>query len=210
MRQTAGRGGSTRIGIRGATLVAIALVGMLLGPALAVGAETTPTAPKPVNTEAPKLTGTPAVGQTLTCSQGAWANSPTSFSYAWLRNGSPIAGQSGSTYVVQSADRGTSISCQVTAGNSGGNYTITGLPSGSYTVSFYTEYEGGNYLDQFFNGKSQFAEANAVTVTAPNVTGGINAELHPGGQITGRVTAAATHLPLASIEACAIEAGGKF
>jgi hypothetical protein len=208
MRRSEGRG-SAHTGVRGAALVAIALFSMLLVPALAAGIEATvPTAPAPINTEAPKLTGTPAVGQTLTCSTGVWANNPTSFSYTWLRNGVAIAGQNGSTYVVQSADKGTSISCRVTAGNEGGDYTISSLPSGSYKVGFYLyEDAGTNYLDQFYNNKSLFAEANAVSVTAPTATGGINAELHAGGQISGKVTNSITHAPLSEIEVCADSTG---
>jgi 5-hydroxyisourate hydrolase-like protein (transthyretin family) len=211
MLQTGRRGGFTRIGIHGGMLVAIMLAGMLFAPALAAAiVAPTPTAPAPVNTAAPTLTGTPALGQTLTCSQGSWANNPTSYSYAWLRNGVAIAGQAGSTYVVQAADQGHAISCQVTAGNAGGDYTISGLPSASYRVGFYA-YEGevSNYLDQFFNGKSLEAEANSVLVTAPNTTGGINAELHTGGQIAGRVTDATTHAPLAEIDVCADETVGE-
>ncbi len=74
----------------------------------------------PVNTVKPQLTGTPGVGQTLSCSQGLWENSPTEYAIAWLRDGSPIAGQAGTTYTVQSADQGHAITCKVTAGNGGG------------------------------------------------------------------------------------------
>ncbi len=210
MQQSVRRGDLTRIGVRGATLVAIAMCCILLTPALAaaiVGPTSNPVAaPVPVNTAAPALTGTPALGQTLTCSQGAWANNPTNFTYTWLRSGAPIAGQAGSTYVVQAADQGHTISCQVTAGNTGGDYTISGLASGSYKVEFYPGFGStNNYLAQFYNGKSVFAEASPVAVTAPNATGGINAELHAGGQISGVVSDAATHAPLAEVYVCAEE-----
>jgi hypothetical protein len=191
-----------------------ALFGLMLAPALALAIEETPTPVKaaaaPVNTVAPSLTGTPALGQTLSCSTGTWANNPTSFSYAWLRSGAPIAGQASSNYVVQAADQGHAISCQVTAGNGGGDYTITGLPSGSYKVVFDSYSENENYLEQFYNGKSQFAEANAVPVTAPNVTGGVNAELHAGGQIAGQAIDSVTKAPIANVFVCAEEyVGGK-
>jgi hypothetical protein len=213
MRHIGRRGRSARVGVRGAMLVAIALFGLMLVPALALGiAEdgpiTAPKAPAPVNTAPPTLTGTPALGKTLTCSTGTWANNPTSFSYAWLRSGVPITGQTGSTYVVQAADEGHAISCQVTAGNGGGSYTITGLATGSYKVGFYSEQGGGtNYLDQSYNGKG--TEATPVAVTVPATTQGVNAELHAGGAISGRVTVAATHAPLAEAEACAYE-GEKY
>jgi hypothetical protein len=200
------RGGSARAGVVGAILVSIALFGMMLTPALASAEEEVAPAVKaalaPVNTAAPTLTGTPALGQTLTCSTGTWANNPTSFSYVWLRSGVAIAGQTGSTYVVQAADEGHTISCQVTAGNGGGSYTITGLATGSYKIHFRSE-EGVNYLSQYYNGKPAETEATPVAVTAPATTEGVNAELHAGGQISGRVIAAATHAPLANVDICA-------
>jgi hypothetical protein len=211
MRQTGKRGSSTRIGTRGAILIMIALLGMMLAPPLAaaiVGPIKAPAALAPVNTAAPTLTGTPALGQTLTCTTGTWANAPTSFSYTWLRSGVPIAGQAGSTYVVQAADQGHTVSCQVTAGNGGGDYTISGLASGSYKVDFFAEQEGLNYLTQYFSGKTAYKEANLVSVTVPGATGGVNAAMAAGGQISGRVTSAATHAAIADVEVCADETGG--
>ena len=74
----------------------------------------------PASTAAPALTGTPVVGQTLSCSQGTWSHEPTYLAYQWLRNGTPIAGQTGATYAVQAADPGKSITCVVWAGNGAG------------------------------------------------------------------------------------------
>ncbi len=191
----------------------IGMLCMLAVPALASADGHPPsvlTASKPVNTSPPTLTGTPVVGQTLTCSEGSWENSPTSYSYAWLRNGSPIAGQVASTYTLQSIDQGTSITCTVTAGNPGGEYTISSLPSGSYTVQFFSDREvvGTNYLFQYYDGKSLSTEAAPVSVTEPNTTAGINAAMQVGGQITGKVTGAPSGAAIAKAEACADEEGG--
>ncbi len=82
-------------------------------------------AAKPANTTAPKLSGSPALGQQLTCSAGAWDNNPASFAYAWLRDGAPIAGQSATTYVLAAADQGHTIACQVTAENTAGSASST-------------------------------------------------------------------------------------
>lgn len=210
MQRAGGHADLKRARIGGIAAVAIALLTMMLAPALAVALPlpATPVVPPaPLSSTAPTLTGTPALGQTLTCSTGAWANSPTNFSYTWLRGGTPIAGQAGSTYVVQAADQGHAIACKVTAANVGGNYTITGLSSGSYKVSFFADQEGLNYLPQYFSGKVSYKEANLVSVTMPGATGGVNAELHAGGQITGRVIGASTHAALANVLACASENG---
>jgi hypothetical protein len=73
----------------------------------------------PVNTAPPVLSGTPAVGQSLTCSSGSWTGTPpATFTYVWLREGQVIGGATGHTYVVQAADEGRDLVCQVTATNS--------------------------------------------------------------------------------------------
>lgn len=192
--------GHARLRLGGWLLVALAL--LLAGSSSAWAAS----APTPVNTSVPLLTGTPALGQTLSCSLGSWSGNPSSFSYAWLRDGFPIAGQTGSAYSVQSVDQGHLISCSVTAANAGGEYTIAGLPGGSYEV-FFGHPVGiiseGDYLPQYFNGQSAAATASLVSVTAPSTVSGIDAELQPGGQITGKVISAAAHAPVANIEVCA-------
>lgn len=76
----------------------------------------------PVNTAAPGASGIPAVAQTLSCSTGSWTGIATlKYTYRWLRDGVAIAGAAGSTYVVQAADRGHGLACEVTATNSIGN-----------------------------------------------------------------------------------------
>lgn len=76
----------------------------------------------PVNTVAPVVSGTPAAGQTLSCSTGSWTGSPAlAYTYAWLRDGVAIAGATGSAYVVQMADQGNGLTCKVTATNKNGS-----------------------------------------------------------------------------------------
>lgn len=72
----------------------------------------------PSNSVLPAITGTKTVGQTLTCSSGTWSKSP-SFSYQWLRNGSPIIGATASTRLLDANDAGALMSCTVKATNSG-------------------------------------------------------------------------------------------
>jgi hypothetical protein len=64
----------------------------------------------------------------------------------------------------------------------GGQYTIAGLPSGSYEVVFLPDFEEkglpGAYINQYYNNKPSFATANLVSVTAPGgTTSGIDAAL---------------------------------
>jgi hypothetical protein len=84
--------------------------------------EVSPT--KPSNTGAPAVTKAQTFVATaiplLSCSAGTWANNPTSLAYRWLRSGVAIAGQTASTYTVQSADSGHGIACEVTASNAVG------------------------------------------------------------------------------------------
>jgi hypothetical protein len=67
-----------------------------------------------------KNTAVSSGAETLTCSHGAWENSPTAFSYAWLRDGTPIPGATESTYVTTPTDAGQAVQCLVTATNEGG------------------------------------------------------------------------------------------
>jgi Carboxypeptidase regulatory-like domain len=90
-----------------------------------------------------------------------------------------------------------------------GEYTVSGLASGEYTVEFTDPFEGGlNYITQYYEDKTSSSGANRVSVTAPDTTSGIDAELKEGGQITGRVTDAPTHAAIEGALVCAREAGG--
>jgi hypothetical protein len=64
---------------------------------------------------APAITGTPAVGSTLTANPGTWTPTPDSFSYQWLRDGVAIAGATKATYAVTAADGGHVLTVSVTA-----------------------------------------------------------------------------------------------
>jgi hypothetical protein len=89
------------------------------------------TTPLPVNTAVPTISGIARVGQSLSCSQGAWSNSPTGYTYQWNRDGTPIGGATNVTYTVQAADQTHSLTCTVTASNAGG----AGTPAQSASVS---------------------------------------------------------------------------
>jgi hypothetical protein len=71
----------------------------------------------PAETIAPQISGTPTVGDVLTCSKGSWTGDQLTFGLKWLRNGIPIPGATESTYTVASADLGHQLVCRVTASN---------------------------------------------------------------------------------------------
>ena len=84
--------------------------------------------PPPGNTAPPAISGVPEVGRTLGCSQGSWTNDPTSFAYAWKRDGAAIAGATSAQHTVTGADVGRPITCTVTASNDGGSGSATSAP----------------------------------------------------------------------------------
>ncbi|MBS1675991.1 MAG: hypothetical protein JST08_01270 [Actinobacteria bacterium] len=87
------------------------------GSAAAVSAVKLAAALPPTASVNPGVSGTPAVGETLTCNNGTWANSP-SFGYEWLRNGTPISGATFQSYELVAADEGKALQCRVIATNS--------------------------------------------------------------------------------------------
>lgn len=74
-----------------------------------------PAVPTVINTTAPAITGTVLAGQTLTVSNGAWTPAPSGFTRQWYRTGTAIAGATGATYTLTTADDGQSIYAVVTA-----------------------------------------------------------------------------------------------
>ncbi len=75
----------------------------------------------PDNEAAPTISGEPALGAAVTCSEGTWSGSPApTLTYQWLRDSSPIASAAGSSYVVVKADQGHALSCKVIALNDEG------------------------------------------------------------------------------------------
>ena len=75
----------------------------------------------PSNTVAPAVTGTPSIGNNLTTTNGTWTESPTSFTYQWLRASVPISGAVNQVYALVGADSGNPVRCQVTAINAAGS-----------------------------------------------------------------------------------------
>jgi hypothetical protein len=84
--------------------------------------------PVPINIGLPVISGTPTVGNTLSCSPGAWSGAPT-FTYQWLADGLPLAGATAPTHVIAAGEAGHALTCAVTATNVGGTATATSAPA---------------------------------------------------------------------------------
>ena len=73
----------------------------------------------PVNTDAPAVSGTAAVGQSLSSTTGTWTGAPApAFTYQWQRGTTNIGSATSSSYTIVSADTGNTLRCVVTATNS--------------------------------------------------------------------------------------------
>lgn len=84
----------------------------------------------PVNTEAPEITGTAQVGETLTASDGAWEGDPVpEFTYQWYADAVAIEDADADTYDPVADDIGSVITVVVTATNSAGVSTATSDPT---------------------------------------------------------------------------------
>ena len=100
---------------------------------------TTPTVPVPLNTVAPTLTGTAAVGQKLAATAGTWNPAGTSYAYQWQRssNGGStwtnISSATQSSYTLAAADLGDVVRVQVAATNTYG--TTSAYSANTATVA---------------------------------------------------------------------------
>lgn len=95
-------------------------------------------------------------------------------------NGAPLPDV---TVVIRNAANGQQVAIETT--DETGRYHVL-LPSGSYTVEFFTDVSPLAQTRAYADG---FASPNAIAVTAPAVVANINGVLARGGQIAGRVTA---------------------
>jgi hypothetical protein len=83
-----------------------------------------------------------------------------------------------------------------TTTDAAGNYTITGLPAGSYKVFFEPSFtDGATYIGEYYNNQQSYAAANAITVAEGGAASGIgtlprilNAQLARGGRTSGKAT----------------------
>lgn len=72
----------------------------------------------PLTAPTPTITGTAAVGSTLTANPGAWTTG-TALTYQWFKNGTAIAGATAATRVLAAADQGATLTVRVTGTKAG-------------------------------------------------------------------------------------------
>ena len=77
----------------------------------------------PTNVSQPSVTGTVAVGSTVTCNPGGWTGAP-SYSFTWEDNGAAIVGATAPTYPVPLTYESTKLACVVTATNIVGSVSL--------------------------------------------------------------------------------------
>jgi hypothetical protein len=104
--------------IVGATVVAVGAV---------AGASAATQTTAPANGCPPTIEGTLVVGKTVGAGNGCWVNTPTSYTYKWLRcdqngaNCTPISGATSQQYTISSSDVGHTLIVLVTATNAAGS-----------------------------------------------------------------------------------------
>jgi hypothetical protein len=91
--------------------------------------------PAPVNSQAPSVTGTAAVGYLLTAGLGTWQHQPSSYGLQWQicdASGSAcqdVSGATGTTFPLTSGDFGHRMRVVVTAANTAGTAAAVSAPS---------------------------------------------------------------------------------
>ena len=99
--------------------------------------------------------------------------------------GSPAVPLAGAEVSATSIDELTNARATTDAS---GNYTITGLPDGTYTVEFDGP-DGTNYGTTLWQNATTFQTATPVTLSSNHSAAGIDAVLSPGATISGAVYA---------------------
>lgn len=140
---------------------------------------------------------------------------PTANIDAKLAKGATISGTvtaegvglAGAEVVVLPVGAGEPTFAGVATSKVGGGYTVVGVPPGEFTVQF-SPRAGENLVPQLWNDKDSFAEPTHVLVSGETGVANIDANLRVGAQISGTVTDAVTHQPLANVFVLAVNSRG--
>jgi hypothetical protein len=171
------------------------------GNATVVFTGTIQTQNAPINAASPALSGQAGVTHTLTADTGQWDGAPTGFDHRWLRcdaNGAactPIAGATGSNYLLTDADAYHRMRVEVTAENGSGAATARSAASAIVADALgRTSLPAGQGQDQGGG--------------APP-PGGIQGIVNPLGQLPGHVANGTNATTRARMEAAIQRADGS-
>lgn len=149
-------------------------------------------------TPVPVTAGAAATGIDAALSNGAQITGTVSD-----QSGEPVAGVS----VCADLAKGRPRFGECSQTDEDGEYTIHRIASGKYLVRFVPGPFSGNFLRQYYSDKPSRKLADLVSATAPSPIEGIDATLHPGGQIEGLITEGDGTTPIQNASACALEIG---
>ncbi|HWX88005.1 MAG TPA: carboxypeptidase regulatory-like domain-containing protein, partial [Solirubrobacteraceae bacterium] len=147
----------------------------------------------PFNTAAPSVSGTPGTGGLLSCSSGSWTGEPeltlsvgwpltAPFAYQWLRDGGPVAGATSPAYIVQAADVGHALVCEVTATNVAGHTSARSSALAIVTPVPVVKTSASNLKVSKNATKVSIACANASCLGSAEVVGRIAVKHRKGGK----------------------------
>jgi hypothetical protein len=138
----------------------------------AAGANASFVTPAPLR-PSPSISGTPAVGDTLTCNLGVTVPAGLTVTYKWVGNTTTIAGATAATYVVALTDETHHLYCNATISGDGGS---AGASSGYVAVPAETL----GTISETSVGKPSFAgHAVSTTITcSPQAASACTVALH--------------------------------
>lgn len=182
-------------------MVALLLAGATASPAIGASGPITSAASSvaldavPVKQTDPAIAGTATSGETLTADPGTWSGAPTGYAYRWQQCGSgvpscqDIAGATGQTYDVRSADVGNTLRVGVVASNAGGDSapaftaetgTVAGRApvnitapdlAGDLTAGKVLTADPGTWTDEPFDYHYQWYGCDKDFIDCPNIAG---------------------------------------
>jgi len=145
----------------------------------------------PTVVDAPTITGTAKLGRTLTATPGTWNPAAVTVAYQWLRDGKAIDGATSTTYRVQRADLGTTLSVRVTATAAGNPLTGTADSAGvAVVVGSFTTVTVSPWVGRTSDTYSVTATVRPLAGPAPqgDVVVSVGGKDYPGTLQNGAVT----------------------
>ncbi len=127
------------------------------------------------------ISGTMAVGQTLTADAGTWTPTPDTITYQWLRDGDPISGATGVTYLLTPADKAAVVTVKATV-------AATGYTTASLTSTNSAKVVAGSFVSQVptITGTPTFGSTLKASVAAWSPVANLDWQwLRNGADITG-------------------------